>query len=260
MIDFHNHVIPNIDDGPNEVDESIEMLKIAQAQGIKEVVQTVHFQHPKMFNKNVDYNYIKKRVDDFQVVLKEKGIDVFIHLAAEVFYLPNLVEISDNPLLTIGNGKYMLIEFEPHIYPKNYENELFKLQSVGITPIIAHPERYRFIQQDISILDKWIDRDYVIQVDAGSIIGKLGKSANKTSLEMIDSGYIHLIGSDAHNNKNRNFCLKDTYSFLSKNYSKNIFIFLKNNVDKILLGKKIVPRFDIEKKSNSLFKKRFKFI
>tara|TARA_B100000965_G_scaffold59287_1_gene45343 strand:- start:1106 stop:1888 length:783 start_codon:yes stop_codon:yes gene_type:complete len=260
MIDFHNHVIPNVDDGPNEIKESLSMLQSAQDQGIKEVVQTIHFQHPKMFDKNVDYAYLKKIVDDLQLVLNKKNIDIRLHLAAEVFYLPNLTEISSNPLLTIGNGKYMLIEFEPNIYPQNYENELFKLQSKGITPIIAHPERYRFIQQDISILDKWIERDYVIQIDAGSIIGKLGKNANKISLEMIDSGYVHIIGSDAHNNKNRNFCLKDTYSFLNKNYSKNLEGFLKKNVERIILGEKIMPRFSFEKKSNSLFKKRFKFI
>ena len=64
MIDFHNHVIPNVDDGPSETQESISMLQSAQDQGIKEVVQTVHFQHPKMFDKNVDYAYLKKIVDD----------------------------------------------------------------------------------------------------------------------------------------------------------------------------------------------------
>tara|TARA_Y100001970_G_scaffold27492_1_gene33576 strand:- start:36697 stop:37479 length:783 start_codon:yes stop_codon:yes gene_type:complete len=260
MIDFHNHVIPNVDDGPNDVKESLSMLQLAHDQGIKEVVQTVHFQHPKMFDKNVDYTYLKKIVDDFQLILNKKNIDITLHLAAEVFYLPNLVEISNNPLLTIGNGKYMLIEFEPNIYPKNYENELFKLQSIGITPIIAHPERYRFVQQDISILDKWIDREYIIQIDAGSIIGKLGRIANKASLEMIDSGYIHLIGSDAHNNKNRNFCLKDAYSFLSKNYSKDLEMFLKTNAQKILLGEEVIMSSPFKKKSNSLFKKRFKFI
>ena len=62
MIDFHNHIIPNVDDGPKEIDESLDMLRTASKQGITEIVQTVHFQHPKMEGKNVDYDYLIKDI------------------------------------------------------------------------------------------------------------------------------------------------------------------------------------------------------
>ena len=66
MIDFHNHILPDVDDGPHTIEESISMLKHAQNQGITEVVNTVHFQHPKMDGRNVDYSYLLKQVDILQ--------------------------------------------------------------------------------------------------------------------------------------------------------------------------------------------------
>ena len=239
MIDFHNHILPNVDDGPKTLEESIDMLKYANSQGITEVVQTVHFQHPKMDNKNVEFNYLTKEVNKLQKIIDEKNINIKIHLSAEVFYMPNLLSIYSNPLTTFGNGKYMLIEFTNNIYPTGYEEEFYKLQSVGITPIVAHPERYRFVQNDINILNVWLERGYIIQIDAGSIIGQFGNKVQKFTLNMIDNGFIHIIGSDAHNTKKRNFCLKDSYNAIEKIYSIDLSNELKNNVKKIKKGKNI---------------------
>ena len=134
MIDFHNHILPDVDDGPSTLEESIQMLKYAYKQGITEVVQTVHFQHPKMDGRNVDYNHLNNKVQELQEKINQKKINIKIHLSAEVFYLPNLVEIANNKLVTIGNGKYMLIEFSSNIFPIGYEDELYKLQLKVITP------------------------------------------------------------------------------------------------------------------------------
>ena len=123
MIDFHNHILPNVDDGANSIEESIEMLKCAEKQGITDVVNTVHFQHPKMDNKNVEYDYLKNEVAKLQDIVNKEKINIKIHLSAEVFYLPNLVEISSNPLVTLGKGKFMLVEFKSNIYPTGFEDE-----------------------------------------------------------------------------------------------------------------------------------------
>ena len=103
MIDFHNHFLYGVDDGPNCIEDSLKMLEYASQQGIKEVVQTVHYQHPKMEGKNVDYNYLNSKVEEIQNLLNEKQINLKIHLSAEVFYLPNLLSISKNPLFDIKN-------------------------------------------------------------------------------------------------------------------------------------------------------------
>ena len=240
MIDFHNHILPDVDDGPHTIEESISMLKHAQNQGITEVINTVHFQHPKMDGRNVDYSYLLKQVDILQKRLNKEKINITIHLSAEVFYLPNLVEISKNPLVTLGSKKYMLIEFKNNIYPFGYENQFYELQLNGITPIVAHPERYRFIQNDINILQLWKDRGYLIQIDGGSILGDFGKITREISLEMIKNGFVNLIGSDSHNIKKRNFCLFDAYEEIESIFNKNIVEILKINVLSVLKGKKVV--------------------
>ena len=239
MIDFHNHILPNVDDGPKTIEESLSMLTKAAEQGISDVVNTVHFQHPKMDNKNVDIHFLKSKVEELQNLINHKKINIKIHLSAEVFYLPNLSNIIENSLVTLGNGKYMLIEFSSNIFPFGYEDEIFKLQSNGVTPIIAHPERYRFVQKDIKILKSWIDRGYIIQIDAGSILGHFGTKIKKITIQMINNGFIHLIGSDAHNNKKRNFCLAEAYSYLEKNMSNDLVNQLKNNSMNLLNGNKI---------------------
>ena len=83
----------------------------------------------------------------------------------------------------------------------------------GVTPIIAHPERYKLVQNSINIVYDWINAGCIIQIDAGSVIGMLGKMAKKTSRLLIEEGCCHILSSDAHNDSNRNFCIKDSYIY-----------------------------------------------
>ena len=263
MIDFHNHVLYNVDDGPKTINESIEMLQCAHDQGITDIVQTVHFQHPKMEGKNVNYNFLVQRLKETQIEIDKRKLNIKLHLAAEVFYLPNLLNIYKNPLVTIGNNKYMLIEFSTNVFPAEFEDQFFNLQSNGVTPIIAHPERYRFIQKDINILDLWIERGYVIQLDAGSIIGQFGDATKKIALQIVNNGYFHLIGSDAHNNKKRNFCIEKTYKFLEELLSDKIVHHLKGNANSIIEGKEVYSinyYFDSKNSVNKLYKLKEKLV
>ena len=240
MIDFHNHVIPAVDDGSKSLEMSLEMLQEAENQGITDVVSTIHFQHPKMDNKSTEYLFIKEKCEELQELLDVNKINIKIHIGAEVFYLPNLKEILDNPLVTIGgNRKYMLIEFQTKILPPNYISELHRLAQSGITPIIAHPERYVPIQENINLCKDWISRGYVLQADAGSIIGHFGKKCKLTVMELIELGYIQIIGSDAHNNRVRNFCLKPAYDKIERLFGVQIVEKLKNNSNLLLDGKNL---------------------
>ena len=116
MIDFHNHILPGCDDGAETLEESLDMLRHAYNQGINQVVNTIHFQHPKMEGKNIEYDYLLNKINELELKLQDENINIKLHLASEVFYLPNLCKIKANPLTTIGKGKYMLIEFSTHIF------------------------------------------------------------------------------------------------------------------------------------------------
>ena len=240
MIDFHNHIIPNLDDGSKSIEMSLNMIREAEAQGITDIVNTVHYQHPKMEKKDTSYEFIKNEINKFQKIVYDNNINIKIHSASEVFFKFNLTEILDNPITTFGNGKYMLIEFQRLSFPKGYEDEIFKIQLKGITPIMAHPERYRGIQKDINLAKKWIDRGYLIQIDCASIIGGFGLETQKSAIELLENGLCHIIGSDAHNDKTRNFFLKQALLEVKKNLGEKSASIIKNNSYKILMGEEVL--------------------
>jgi len=246
MIDFHNHILPNVDDGSTSLEMSITMLRNAADQGITDVVNTVHFQHPKVLNKEISYQRIKKKINNLQIELLNSQIPITLHIGSEVFYYPNLVELRDEPLATIGSGKYMLVEFHPNHIPTGHREILFNLKMSGVTPIIAHPERYRGVHENIDIVHKWIDTGCIIQVDAGSVLGLLGKKAKKTSELILKKELCQILGSDAHDDLNRNFVLYEAFllagSWIGKKANKLVY----DNPRAVIDGQKIKVEFEEE--------------
>jgi protein-tyrosine phosphatase len=254
MIDFHNHVIPNIDDGSSSLQMSLDMLAKASREGTSIVVNTVHYNHPQMLHLDTDFNYIQTQCNALQKELYNANIKIKIIPHAEVYYTEDLLEASKNPLTLIAN-KYMLIEFYPVLLPISYEENFYQLQTDGITPIIAHVERYRSVQMDTEIVKRWIEKNYIIQINCESILGAAGRKIQTTSIELLEKGYCHIIGSDAHNNSSRNFCLKDALNVIENKYgSRNKNIVLEN-LENIIHGKDLDLMSSTKK--SSFFKKLF---
>ena len=258
MIDFHNHILPDVDDGSKSTDISLEMLRFAQSQGITEVVNTVHFQHPKMEKKLISYEIIKKKTDKLQNLLNQNKIDIKLHFGSEVYFLPNLMTIKNNPLTTFGNGKYMLIEFPLIQVPELQKKHLFDLKLSGVTPIIAHPERYITVQDDLSMVTTWLEAGCLIQVDAGSILGKLGKKSKEVAEKILKNGWCQIIGSDSHDNSNRNFCLREAHDYVMRWIGVDGKKMFSDNPKKILEGNPIHVDFDYDNEKKNFFKKIIK--
>ena len=237
MIDIHNHIFPNIDDGSKSTEMSINMLKYAYEQGVTDVVNTVHFQHPLFLNIDHSLENFERIAKSLQSKLDELEIPIKIHLGSEVFYYENLLKISDEPLTTMGGGKYMLIEFSPKNIPNSQKQTLFDLKIRGITPIIAHPERYKLVQENFNIIYDWINAGCLIQVDAGSLLGLMGERAKKSSHLIVKENCCHILASDAHNDSNRNFCIKDAYDYV-KNIigKKNSELLVYEHPSSIIMG------------------------
>ncbi len=251
MIDIHNHILPDVDDGSKSMSMSLDMLKNAANQGITDVINTVHFQHPKVEGSDISYERLIKKVEELQKTMNEQRIAINIHLAAEVFFLPNLVSIIDEPITTIGDKKYMLIEFMPNYIPEIHKKIFFDLKMAGVTPIIAHPERYGPVQKDINLVLQWLNTGCLIQVDAGSILGALGIAAKKSSEMIIKQNWCQIIASDAHDNKKRNFLLSDALSLVRTWIGDNAILLVNDYPKNILEGIPINADFDSnEVKSN----------
>ena len=232
-------MLPNVDDGSDSLEMSLVMLRHASEQGITDVVNTVHYQHPKVETEDISFERIQKEVKFLQIELDNNNIPIRIHCGAEVFFLPNLLEIKDDPLATFIHGKYMLIEFQVHQIPRIQKQQLFALKMAGVTPIIAHPERYKQVQDDIKIVAEWLEAGCLIQIDAGSPLGYLGSKSQVASEKIIKNGWCQVIGSDSHDEKRRNFCLAESVDFIRNWIGDSVDTMVKDNPKSILIGDKI---------------------
>tara|TARA_B100000575_G_scaffold258630_1_gene230366 strand:- start:14149 stop:14919 length:771 start_codon:yes stop_codon:yes gene_type:complete len=235
MIDYHNHILPNIDDGARDFDEALMMIEKAYSGGITHIISTVHFNHPQI-KVSKDYNYLLSLAKELEDRAKAIDISIKITPSAEVYFNDQILESINNPIVRFRE-KYILIEFDPQILPKNFSNVLYEIQLNGLKVIIAHPERYRNIQNEINIIKQWKNKDVLIQVNAGSILGYNGLKIKKTAMDIIFMGYCDIIGSDAHNLSTRPFCLEKAYKKIEVLCGKNTVEILKYNAEAIVENK-----------------------
>ncbi|APH14115.1 PHP domain protein [Clostridium sporogenes] len=202
MIDIHSHIIASIDDGAKDLDYSLKMLKVAEESGTKKIIATPHYYVGKYEEK---YSSVKKKVDYLNKIAKENNINIEIFSGQEVLIHRKTVELYEKGYIgTINNTSYMLVEFPMTTWEDYYMDVLYELKIRGINPIIAHPERYKFIHEDISNINKLIEEGYLFQINAGSLLGVFGKESEKISKELIKNRICNFIGSDAHSLNVRN--------------------------------------------------------
>lgn len=236
MIDFHNHILPNVDDGSKSIEMSMDMIRKASEDGTKTIINTSHFQHPRIKSCKINSMINQKKLLEEEI--KKNKINVEIIQGMEVYYDLNLDEILEEDFTLIGE-KYMLIEFDPFILPRTVDEMFFKLQAKGVCPIIAHPERYHAIQNHLDIAKNWKNKDYILQINASSILGHFGQRCQDTSIKLIENSMCDLIGSDAHNNSSRNFCLKDALNFLESKFKENNSELFNHNANKLIIGEEL---------------------
>ena len=194
-VDIHSHTLPAIDDGSQSLQESIDMLKEFIDVGYKKIICTPHIM--------VDaYKNSPTKVRETLAFLREEalkeGLNIQIEAAAE-YYLDDgfLEHLKSGDLLTFGDN-YLLFETSYMDKPINMEDFIFEIQSSGYTPVLAHPERYRYIKDLDKEYSRLKDLGVLFQVNLNSLIGGYGKDAKRKAEYLVKSGYISFLGSDAH--------------------------------------------------------------
>lgn len=228
MIDIHCHILPNVDDGSESLEESIAMAKIAESEGITRIVNTSHCHFDFKYKKG---NELKLELEKFNQVLKEENINIEVLLGNELYYTSDLIERFDElDFFSMNNSKYILMEFSPINFPKNIEDVIYEIKIRGYIPIIAHAERYKQVQEDVNIVLDCIKEGALIQVNASSILGKNGEKAEDTSKKLLDNNMVHFVATDAHSSNRRRPLIKDSYNYILKNYGKEVSekLFIEN--------------------------------
>lgn len=179
MIDVHSHIIPNVDDGSSSVSETFEMIEEARKIGFTDIILTSHFLLNSYETNSKELVFWKEKL---QEVLDKKEIDVKLHSGMEIYISSQMEElIKKKKLLTLANSRYMLIELPLSSTVKNLDYVLYFLESISIKPIIAHPERYKCVQENPELVEEYINKGALIQCNYASILGLYGDKAKKNS-------------------------------------------------------------------------------
>jgi protein-tyrosine phosphatase len=233
MIDIHTHILPGIDDGADTIETSLEMLKIAQNDGVKTIIATPHYYKGHF---ETGYEDVLKLAYDINIKAKENNIDIEILSGQEVFLNNHVLSLYKQGLIgTLNNTKYMLIELPFDHIPKETFDIIYELRLLGVVPIIAHPERYAYIVKKPSIINQFIDEGCLFQLTSGSITGLFGKDVQKTSETLIRNRICHFISSDAHTSNKRCPEIKKSFDKIIK-FDNGYIDILMNNVEKMIVN------------------------
>lgn len=199
IADIHTHILPFMDDGPQSLEESVEILKFQKAQGVTDIVFTPHF---RLENESID-EFIYRRDKSFDALINEIVKDPLLsslkfYSGAEVWYDPNII-YQDISRLCIEDTSYILIELLSS-YPFNLENTMNWLISDGITPIIAHVERYPYLTDNRKLMRSLAEMGVLFQCNAASLVSNRHKRVVNS---LIRQDLVHILASDVHNRSSR---------------------------------------------------------
>jgi protein-tyrosine phosphatase len=215
MVDVHCHILPGLDDGPDNIELSLAMAESAIADGITHVVATPHF--------SSEYSFDYSRVSALREELQSRIGDRLILASGCDFHLnpENLDALrGDAPRFCINQRDYLLVEFNEYSIPPAMDQTLHEIQLLGVRPIITHPERNAILRLQTGRLAKWVQLGCFIQVTAGSLTGTFGPGAQKDAWRWIADGLVHVVASDAHNMRGRPPRLQPAFDLVREQFGE----------------------------------------
>ena len=212
--DIHCHIVPGIDDGSDNLAESIAMARMAEADGTKSLIATPH---QLGTNSHVTAEAIRQGVVDLQAALNAEGIGVSVLPGADVRIEPELPKlVKQGRVLTLADrGKHVLLEL-PHETYFPLDALLAALARQGLVGILSHPERNRGIIKNPDVMWDVVEAGGLLQITAGSLTGAFGRSPQKIAELCVEERLIHFIASDAHDTKNRPFGMREAYDTINE--------------------------------------------
>ena len=236
MIDLHCHILPGLDDGAENFEESLAMAAIAAGHGIRHIAATPHCASGGAWD-------VIERVNMLQELLLEEGIPVQLHPGMEIFGTYETARLlREKQLLTLNNSRYPLIEFS---FYSDGEEETDILRSVieaGYTPVVAHPERYSYVCQEPALINRWKKMGCLFQVNRGSLLGRYGQSAQQMGMALVQRGFATVVATDAHSPVVRTPRAKDAYEVLTHSFSPVAAdVLMHRNPEMILNDRRLPP-------------------
>lgn len=201
MIDLHCHLLPGIDDGARDLETSLEMARMAVADGITTIACTPHIL-PGVYDNDPDF--IREKTRTLQVELARAGIPLTLVTGSDAHIRADFVDaVETNRILSLNNSRYVLLEPTQHVIPPRMANLLLDALARGIVPILTHPERLTWIGQHYPMIERVVRSGVLVQITAGSLTGGFGPGPRKHAEWMLCEGLVHLLATDAHGTRRR---------------------------------------------------------
>ena len=196
MIDFHTHILPNIDDGSRSIDETFNLIKEAKNAGFEGIISTSHYiENYYETDKPEREVWINAIYENLQA----KNIDIKLYLGNEIYLSENLIKLlEEGKASTINDTSYVLFEMPLNEEPLNLYDVVYQMIHYKLVPILAHPERYSYIQREPELVYDLIQKGALMQSNYGSIIGQYGEKAQIIVKKLLQNNLVHFLGSDVH--------------------------------------------------------------
>ncbi|MEP3265702.1 MAG: CpsB/CapC family capsule biosynthesis tyrosine phosphatase [Hyphomicrobiales bacterium] len=239
MIDLHSHILPGIDDGAQDIETSVEMAKMAVADGTTHIACTPHIM-PGIYDNNAAI--IKQKIIELKQELANEGVPLNLLIGADVHIGPTLIEgLNAGDIPSLHGTRYFLFEPPHHVMPPKLVEYSKKLLAANYIPILTHPERLTWIENHY---DKMVQLDELgvpIQLTAASITGRFGARAKYWSERMLDEGRVDIIASDAHNLKSRPPGLTKAFEIIASRLGEEAAIQIVHENPKLIMENKELP-------------------
>lgn len=195
-VDVHSHLLPGLDDGVKSFEQAEEIIRKFVQLGYTKLITTPHVMSDTYRNSP---ETIVPRLTELQHHLAGKGITIELGAAAEYYLDEELMAMLERnaPLLTFGE-KYLLFETNFLTAPMNLRDFIFVASTKGYRPVLAHPERYQYLQNDLELQQELLDRGVLFQLNISSFTGYYSKPVQITANRMVERGMVHFLGSDCH--------------------------------------------------------------
>jgi protein-tyrosine phosphatase len=197
LIDIHCHLLPDIDDGPDSWEESLELARLLLNEGVETAITTPHW--IKGSNWEPESAHVLRLVDELNLKLAEEKVSLNVLPGMEIGINENLVELTKNgKILTLGGGNHILVETPYVSIPYGIKEIIFRLKVSGLEPILAHPEKCGEIQSNPKGLQDIVNSCALIQITTSSLLGYFGRRAKECAIILAKEGLVHFVASDAH--------------------------------------------------------------
>lgn len=200
MIDIHIHILPDLDDGPPDMETSVGMGRIASEEGITAIISTSHSEE----GRAVGLEGMQARLQEVRAAWEAAGLTIRLELGLEIFLgVDTAVELKSRTLWPLAGSQYVLVELPYQPWPPYADRALFDLQVAGYVPILAHPERYIPIQDDPNRMYALAERGVLGQVTASALLGRHGSPAQHCAEALVSHNLVQILSSDAHGTSER---------------------------------------------------------